>query len=201
MRLSARCLSIATCIAAFSAPALAEQVDNPAYTAWAKYKPGTTVSYKTATSIVIPSMPEPRQNESRVTQKLIAVKPDAVTVEVIATMSMNGQDRSMPARQHDIPAKVEKGREGLPEAPIGGTAPDVKDVTEGKGTVDVKGKSMDATTREFTIELTTPRQMTMKVKMWLIPDVPGGMARSESHGTGSMTVDATTTLVDYTIAN
>jgi len=206
MRYSLRLLA-ACVILGLSSAAFAELVDNPTYQNWAKYKPGTSVTLKQSS---VMSMMGPAAMESTITQKLVTVKPDSVTVEVSTSMGANISNKTTTV----IPAKVEKGLEyiGPPEPD---TKDDVKDMKEGKDTLDVKGAKVDAATHEFTVTMThipatTPATnpvivladtMTLKAKVWTSPTVPGGMLKMEQNGTMGQMGDmkSTITLVDYTI--
>jgi hypothetical protein len=197
MRLPIRCLTIAACVAGLSGAALGEQVDNPVYTAWAQYKPGTSVSYKQTTTVEIPNAGS-HASEMTITQKLVEVKPDGVTVEGSTTMSMNGREMQMPASTQVIRAKVEKDQVGVPQfSKAGDTQATVKDVKLGTDTVDVKGTATAAKTREMTVEMTAPQQMTMHIKSWGVEGIPGGLVKMESTGEGAMTMHSTMMLLDY----
>ncbi|HUO09205.1 MAG TPA: hypothetical protein VM008_12940 [Phycisphaerae bacterium] len=193
MRLPVRCLSIAACIAGLSGAVKAEQIDNPAYQSWAKFKPGTTVTYKQTTEMNMPAMAGMSRPESVMTEKLIDVKPDAAIVEITMETTIMGQKHTMPARQTEVPAKIDKDKEGVPPNMKG----EIKDMKEGKDKVDVNGKSVDATTREFTVVTTEPRAMTANIKIWSTPDVPGGMVKTISDVQEPMKATSTMTLVDF----
>jgi len=209
MRHSVRFLA-AFSILGLASAAFAQQVDNPAYLTWAKYKPGTTTTLQqSATMAMMPTM----VTTTTITQKLLEVKPDSATVEVTTKTSMMGQN-SENKSTNVIPAKVDKGQEYTPQA-----KPDmkieIKDMKEGKETIDVKGAKVDTVTREFTAIMTSTATapatnpaaammaggMTSKVKIWTTPDVPGGTVKTETTTTmGQMgEMKASVTLVDYTI--
>jgi hypothetical protein len=193
MRLPVRCLSIAACIAGFSGAVKAEQIDNPAYQSWAKYKPGTTVTYKQTTEMNNPAMAAMGKPETVMTEKLIEVKPDVAIIEITMETTMMGQTHTMPARQSEVPAKVEKDQQGVPQNVKG----EVKDMKEGTDKVDVNGKSVDATTREFTVVATEPQPMTAHIKVWTTPDVPGSMVKTVNDVQEPMKMTSTMTLVDF----
>src|ERR1700744_197273 len=112
MRLPVRCMSIVACMAGLSGVVRAEQVDNPAYTSWAKFKPGTTVTYSQSSDMAMPmGMPAP---QTVITEKLVEVKPEAVTLEVSSQTKVMGQTHVSPPRQQDVPAKIDKDNVGMP---------------------------------------------------------------------------------------
>ena len=193
----------------FASAAFAQQVDNPAYQNWAKYKPGTSITLQqSATMAMMPNM----VTQTTITQKLLEVKPESVSVEVTTKTTMMGQASENKAT-NVIPAKVDKGQEYAPQS--ANMKVEVKDLKEGTDTVDVKGTKVDTVTHEFTATMTSTATapatnpaaammaggMTSKVKIWSTPTVPGGMVKSEQTTTmGTMgEMKSSITLVDYTI--
>src|SRR5215217_8146437 len=87
------------------AASAADIVENPAYAMWSKHKVGTSVSYKTESVITMAGMPDPMKSESKSTQKLVEMKPDAAVVET--TTETMGQSFT---NKITIAAKVEKGK-------------------------------------------------------------------------------------------
>ena len=206
MRKSIALLAFLT-LGALSSAAFAEQVDNPVYVSWAKYKPGTTVTYKQTAEM---SMMQGMKTETTITTKLVEVKPEAVTLESTTKMSIGGQEFAAPGTgtpiKQTIPAKVEKGQENIPPG-VNANNAQVKDMKDGKDNVEVSGKKYDTATHEFTMIAEMPANagggtMNMQVKTWNTTDVPGGFVKSESNGTVGVagTVKNSLILADYTIA-
>jgi hypothetical protein len=203
------CLLAALAVLGLSSSAFAELVDNPSYQYWAKYKPGTSVTLQQSADLTgMPGMPA--TEETIITQKLLEVKPEAVTIQrTVAQMRIG----VMGSTTRTINAKVEKGQEyAQGEA---STKVEIKDMKEGQDTVDVMGIKMNAVTREYT-RITTPATTgpatnptatmmangaTSKIKTWFTPEVPGGIVKSEqTSAVGTMgTAKATIVVVDYTI--
>ncbi len=205
-------------ILSLSSAVFAEQVDNPAYLNWAKYKPGSSLTLKQSQTM---AMMQGMTTETTITQKLVDVKPDKITVEQTMKVSMTGMP-GMPAgaggtertTTTTIPAKVEKGQEYAPTE-AAGMKIEIKDMKEGKETVDVKGAKVDTITHEYTAIMTqTPTTgpadpsaafmaggMTMKIKAWTSDTVPGGTVKVDQTGTmGQMgEIKVNITLVDFTI--
>jgi hypothetical protein len=194
MRHALSVVCAALCVAALAPLARAEQVDNPAYQSWAKCKPGSTVTYKMTSEMKSPQLPSPMKSEMTITQTLKAVTPEAATIEITTKMTMNGQETTVPGNTNTVPAKIEKGKEGLPAEVQG----EVSDMKTGKDTVEVNGKKYEATTQEYTVKMTQPIQMTSHVKAWNSAEVPGGMLKSETKATGPMDTTSTMTLVEFT---
>jgi hypothetical protein len=213
MAMRLRILAAAVVVLCFGMGAFGEEVDNPSYVSWAKYKVGTTVTMKQ--SMDMPSMPQ-MKNESMVTEKLLEVKPEAVVVEMTSKTTMMGQTRDNTTKV-TIKAKVEKGSENVPPQ-MADQKVEMKDMKEGKETVEVKGQKVEATTQEFTMTIPASAMggmgrgrggaaagggdTTAHVKVWSSPGVPGGMVRTEQNtemtqmGTMKITMEVT----DYTVA-
>jgi hypothetical protein len=158
---------LATLIAAGQAHA--EQVDNPQYQAWSRYKAGTTVTSKMEIGAQGFNMTQD------VTQTLKEITADKAVVEVAMTTNMGGMSRPM-SQTREIPAKVEKGQEYI--------TPDVKGTMKetGNETVEVAGKKYDCKIMEFTGE--SARGGKSNGKVWVSKEIPGGMAKMESTGEG-----------------
>lgn len=173
---------------AAAAPA-GEQVDNPIYKAWASHKPGTTVVTKSTFDF------GGNNNESTVTQKLVSVAPDKVVVERTTEGGFGGGG-GQPVQQ-DIPAKIAKGQEGVLPAGFGrgrgrgGNAappPAPTDMKTGTDKVTVGDKTYDANTREYGMMLPGRgggEGTKTTVKAWYSNDVPGGLLKSETKGSGA----------------
>src|SRR5438046_402371 len=92
--------------------------DNPAYTTWAKYKPGTSVT------IAMSSDMAGQTSKSETKSTLAEVTPDKVVIEVATSMEAGGQKMDMPAQKMDIPKKMEIA----PATPDATPAPAPKDM-------------------------------------------------------------------------
>jgi hypothetical protein len=212
-------LLAAVAVLGMSSSAFAELVDNPAYQSWAKFKPGTTATVKTTVEM---SLRPGVAVESTNTQKLLEVKPDALTIENTMIVKTTGlPDTTQPATATQpsesktiltVQAKVEKGLEYLPlgnTTDASNTKFEVTDVKPGTDKLTIKGETVDAVTREFTLTSSrisppaTPTSGTQvtNMKTWTVPQVPGGIAKAESnYSAWGGTFKSTITLLDYTIA-
>jgi hypothetical protein len=214
---SLRFLSVCAVLGLASA-AFAEQVDNPEYAHWAKYKAGTFVSYKQTSEMPgmanMPGMPAgmnmaAMMPQITVTTKLTEVKPDSLTLEVNMSMTQMGQTRDNKTTR-TVPAKIEKS-EIKPTVADGVTA-EMKNVKECKDSVEVKGKKIDTVTREFdtvvtSAELSNGRgrggsnSMTAHMKVWTADEIPGNLVKSETNTKMEEMGDIkqTMTVVDYNV--
>jgi hypothetical protein len=166
--------------------AFGQQVDNPQYTGWAKFKPGTTVTMKSQSETKMQGMADPMKSEMTSTTKLVDMKPDEATVETTTKMVMMGNETAMPANTMKVPAKVDSGKAGPATA-------DMKNVKEGTDKVEVGGKSYDCKTKEYDMET---NGMKTHTKVWTSDQVPGGTVKMESTSTGAADTKMTMTLVE-----
>ena len=183
MRGMCRLLAVA-CVGMLASAAFAEQVDNPQYVGWSKFKPGTTVTLKTETATKMGG--NETKMTSTTTSKLVDINPNEATVETTTKMSMNGMDmpaNTMPPQK--IPAKVDK--------PAGGANGQKAEVKEGTDKVEVGGKSYNTKTTETTTDMNGTKTVS---KTWMSDEVPGGLVKMESTSSGAMDSKMTMTLVE-----
>lgn len=161
--------------------AIAEMVDNPAYKMWAKYKPDTQVSYTQEMSGGGHNM------TMNMTNKLVEVTDDNVTVEM--SMSSSMMPMAMPPRKTVHPAKVEQEKATPTQMPPGFKG-EVKPL--GQETVEIDGTKYDCQVFQFSGE---GQGQKMEGKTWTCKDIPGGMVKMESTGTGQQSMSMKMTLV------
>lgn len=204
-----RCLA-AVAIVALSSAAFAEQIDNPEYAQWSKYKAGTFITMQQTTEM--PSMPQmaAMMPQTKVTTKLTEVKPESLTLEVTSTTTSGGQSRDTKVVR-TIPAKIEKPAATNISSLPDGTTVEMKDLKEGKETIEVKGKKLETMTREFTSVATVGRGgagagapagmgVNSKMKTWSSAEIPGGMVKTETTSTMEMgEIKMNMLLLDYTV--
>ena len=151
----------------------AEQIENPQYKAWAKYKPGTTVTLKTETDM------GGNKADMETTTTLSDLTAEKAVVETKMTMVAAGQKMEMPANKMDIPAKIDKVVDvaaTMPDAPKA----DVKESTE---TLDIAGQKIKCKCVETK---TTKDGTTSVAKVWTSEEVPGGLVKMDSTMDGTM---------------
>jgi len=183
----------------FSTTALAELVDNSAYQSWAACKPGSSVTYKTTVKMEMEGM-EGMTPTTTVEQKLVSITPEHAEVSFSTTMTMAGQTRSMPGATIKIPAKIEKETLAAGDVSQLTEKPKITDMKESKEALEVKGKKVETTKYEFTMEVTQQGQtIVAKVKNWVSKDVPGGMVKMEKNMDKPVKMTNITELADYNI--
>jgi hypothetical protein len=180
MRFSGKvaCLVAVIFMAVFVSATKADQVDNPAYKAWSKFKKDSTATY--TQNITVNGM----SIDFKIVDTLKDITDDHVTIEEGTTMSMGGRGGRTDTNTRDISAKV-----------------DAKDMKE-DGEEDVK--AMDKTFHCKVIELkeTVPgrggQTATVNAKIWVNTDVPGGVVQMKfSSDVGGESVEQTRTLTAF----
>jgi hypothetical protein len=170
MRTSVRNLLAASLVLATSSLCFAEQIDNPSYKAWAKFKPGTTVTLKGENDMA------GNKTESEMTTTLVELTPEKAVVEMKMSMVMAGSKTDMPASKSDVPAKIEK----VAADPAATPKADVKESSE---TIDIAGKKIKC---KVTESKSDANGMNTVSKAWTSDEVPGGLAKSETTMSGAM---------------
>jgi hypothetical protein len=145
----------------------ADQVDNPTYKAWAKFKPGTSVTLKTESDTA------GQKTEMESTMTLVELNADKAVIETKMSMNAGGQKMDMPATKRDEPAKIDKMPEG--QAPDAKDKPEVKESTE-EVTIP-GGKQVKAKVTETKM---STNGMNITSKAWTSDEVPGGTIKMES---------------------
>lgn len=156
-----------------------EKVENPLYTTWAKFKPGTSITYQMDTAFGAQS------TSAKQVQTLKSVSDDKVVVEMQSVVEAAGQTIKTPAVPLEYLAKVPQGQIDPKFNPDGNPALDVKKGTE---TIEVAGKSLKCEWIEAKGK--TP-QGEVETKTWFSDEVPGRLVKSV---TGLKAVNSTTTM-------
>jgi hypothetical protein len=148
--------------------ARADQIDNPQYKAWAKFKPGTTVTRN------MHSESNGMAHDIKLITKLDSITDQEAVIENSAVVSINGKDFTPPARKDTIEAKIDNDPAKIAAQHM--PPPDAKfteeEVTAGGKTY--KAKVFETDTKE--------RGGTRHTKVWFSDDVPGGLIKMESSG-------------------
>ena len=147
---------------ASTSTARAEDVDNPEYELWAKFKAGSYVVQK------MESEAAGNKTNMEYTYTLKEITKAKAVVETKGVMTMAGNKMDIPASSREIPAKVKK------TDPVKSDAPKAK---EGDEEVEVGGKKIKCHWTETETESSGTKS---KSKVWTSKEIPGGMAKMES---------------------
>lgn len=154
---------------AAAAPA-ADQIDDPGYVHWSKFKPGSS------TKVLTSSETSGMKTSTQITTTLLAVTPEKITVEVTSEAESSGTKLPPRTRKHDVAAKRPKPA-------------DPSLTKESKETLTFDGKSYRCTLSEET-------RGTLHIKTWLSDEIPGGLLKAQITDDG---VSITSNLVDFKI--
>jgi hypothetical protein len=155
--------------------ARAEQVANPVYEAWARQKPGASVTMKI--KVQLEGQAEVRELDQKET--LTEVLGPAAIIERTVTRVIGGTKVEEPGERVKIPATIDREKAGLPMRSLEDMS--VTGMKEGKEQVEVQGRKLETVTREFTVMITKGgKSTTGTIKTWYSADVPGGMVKVES---------------------
>ncbi|HEX4797187.1 MAG TPA: hypothetical protein VH370_25565 [Humisphaera sp.] len=147
----------------------AEQIDDPGYTYWAKFKPGSFSTTTTESDLGAQKM------SMQMTTTLVSVTPEKVTVEVKTTTSAGGRALTPQLVKKDVSAKRPK--------------PPNSTIKESKETVDVAVGD-----KTYPCHLVEETRDAMVVKVWMNEKIPGGVVKMEMNTQG---MAMTTHLVEF----
>jgi hypothetical protein len=185
-----RALVVVVLITAVSLVSAGDQVANPHYTFWSKWKPGATAVFKETTKLsgaAAESAPEETDIKT-VTYKLVELTGDKAVVETRVLQRENfGFVESAPTR-HIYPAKMSKAvlQELLDETGAKGVAARLT-----VGDHELKVMAITGTHKKGGEEV--------KFKIWLCDEVPGGIVKRHRTTSvkGEVVADTTVELVKY----
>lgn len=166
-----------------------EMVDNPVYQAWAKHKVGTTVTYKQQVYRGSPTTQSAERTARRMssmvlTKKLTDLTPEKAVLDRSMQLKIGRGMMNQPLGNETIPAKIQKGQEGLPPE----ASPqrfEVSDQKEGQDQVSVGGKQYEAKWTQYTVHESRNGAASGQIKVWTSPDVPGGLLKIDSEITNA----------------
>ena len=81
-----------------------EKVENPTYTTWHQFKPGTAAKYKNINKISV--MGNTVESESDLTMTLVEATDDKVVIEYGTLTKIIGQEFKAPATKQDFPRMI-----------------------------------------------------------------------------------------------
>lgn len=160
-------------IAALTALAVVSMAaDNPG---WNSFKPGSWVKLKSTTDMTVAGHKNTTSTEMKET--LVSKTADKAVVETESTVM--GTTSKTKA---EIPLKSDA--KGTAQNPV----------KMGSESISVAGKTFKCRTFEIQSEA---NGMKTNTKTWIADEVPGGLVKSESTSTGSMSMKSTMELVDF----
>lgn len=169
-RLACLFLIVGTVVAA---PAAAQDVPNPAYEAWSKFKPGATARIVGSTKTM------GMETTVEITTKLVEITPQQATVEVSAVINAGGNKMEQPAERAPVAARVKQADS---PAPVG----------EEEVTLD--GKKYRCRVYELK---RTEDGTTVVARTWMSDEVPGGIVKVESSTQGAVVSDTRFELKEF----
>lgn len=162
------------CLMFVTTSVCAEQIENPQYKEWAKYKPGTSTTMATTSD----AGGQTSSMETKTTLK--EVTDDKIVLDISMSMDAGGQKMNMPAQTTEIKKMIDAPAAADATAAANAPKPDTKtsdeSVTVGAGTF--KAKVTEATMDAGGSKTTS--------KTWMSDDVPGGMVKMEASTDGPM---------------
>lgn len=176
-------------VVAVSVPGFAQEtIDNPEFAQWSKYKPGTSVTLKNTTEAMNV------KSESLITTKLVEVGTDKLVVEVTFVMTFNGMEIKQPPMKRDVPKQI--------VLPKGTPKFDPKDpkqkfdgkMEEGTETLKIAGGEFKAKWSKTTFEAGGNK---IETKTWMSDDIPGGVLKSETTTSGTMSATIKTEVTEF----
>ncbi len=178
-------LSVVLCVGV-AAMATAEQIDNPQYAQWAKFKVGAFVTLKSTTDM------GEFKTETEMTTKLISLTAEMAVTELTGSTIAMGNKVEMPPQKTEIPARMEK-----PEMPEGVTpeaeAPKPK-TSEGEEEVTVGDQTLKCKWYETVVEEGANKTVS---KTWMCEAVPGSVVKSETTVEGEAKATMKTWIVSF----
>ncbi|MBN9118350.1 MAG: hypothetical protein J0I06_04175 [Planctomycetes bacterium] len=154
--------------------ASAEEIPNPEFVSWSKFKKGTSVTLKTTATV------SGITSETLSTTTLVEVGPGQVVIETKAVSKVNGMSFDSPPQKREV-AKTLK-------LPDGGKKPDAKGGqppgTYEEGTETLKVGGTEIKTKWYKTRSEGDGFKTDS-KVWMSDDAPGVMVKMEAITTGA----------------
>jgi hypothetical protein len=155
----------------------AGQIENPMYTQWAKFKPGTSVTLATESN----TAGQTSKMETKTTLKDLT--DDKLTLETAMSMDAGGQKMDMPAQTMEVKKMIDDpaaaaGAAGQAQANM--PKPDTKTSDE---SVTVAAGTFKTKLTEATMDVGGNKTVS---KTWTSDEVPGGVVKMEATSDGQM---------------
>jgi hypothetical protein len=144
-----------------------KKIDNPEYTSWSKYKPGTTVK------MTIVNNAGGQKFEIARTSKLVEVTAEKCVLEDEGMTKVAGMEVKQPATKRDVPKTLEvdaKSADAIKAVKPEGTT------EEGTETLKVSGTEIKTKWYKFKSKAAGGAAAT-EGQMWMSEEVPGLMVK------------------------
>ena len=151
----------------------AGQIENPMYTQWAKFNPGTSVTI----AMTSDNAGQTSKMETKTTLK--DKSDDKLTLETAMSMDAGGQKMDMPAQSIEVKKMIDDPAAAAPNAPADAPKPVTKTSEE---SVTVVGGTFKAKVTESTVDAGGSKIVS---KTWTSDDVPGGVVKMEATTDGA----------------
>lgn len=184
MKSIAKSLMLLLVIAAFAAPANAQEVPNESYKNWSQFNVGTSTTLKTVTK-----MGGKKISEIKITQKLVEKNDDQVVVEVSTVVIANGMEFKTGANK--VTHKKSVKSSSAQPADVKGVK--VKELDKGEEKVKVGDASYACNWISSSSEF---QGMKSESKVWMSDKVPGMVVKTVM--STSSGIESTTELVGFT---
>lgn len=175
------CFALFALLAFGSGSAFAEEIENPEYAVWSKFKKGASVTVKTVTSS------NGMTFEMKATTTLVEVAKDGkLVLEISAVSNFNGMEIKAPAMKRDVTKTIklpEKLPAGVKKEDYSAQKPPGS-FEEGTEDLKIAGKEIKTKWFKFKSEV---GGLKSEGQVWHSDKVPGGVVKMEST-TGGGTV-------------
>jgi hypothetical protein len=153
-----------------------EMLPNPEFTAWSKFKKGTSVTLKAVNDAA------GMKNETVITVTLVETGPDKLVLEMASTTKANGMEFKSPGMKREVPKTVPLPP-GIKKEDFTATKPPGT-FEEGSETLKISGTDYKTKWYKSKFEMDKTKAES---KTWLSDDVPGGLVKAESSTSGAFT--------------
>lgn len=183
------CLASVAVLALAVTTASAEEIDNPEFASWSKFKKGTSVTLKMSSTAAGMTF------ETVTTSTLVEVGADKVVLESMGVTKVNGMEIKTPAAKRDLPKTI--------KLPDNVKKPDPKDAkvekpmgTFEEGTETLKIGGTEIKTKWFKAKAEIAGSKT-ESKTWMSDEVPGQLVKMEATTTGAVVSTTKMELIEF----
>ena len=173
-----------------------EEIDNPMYKHWARFKPGAFSEYKTIQTN--PNGDEIQKSITTIVTTLMAITPEKAVVETRLVNITDGRRMEMPVRTYDVPAKIEETDASKPHTLKKGDkieGAEVVGVSEGEEEIKIGDRKIKCKWAETKTK--DPDSTVTTTKIWSSDDVPDRAVKDITTREGKEKVTIEGSLIKY----